>query len=279
MKALRGLHYVKRQPTGCVPARARVRVCVRVQERVWKNWQRGGEPHRAQSSCTSKHNHKEPGRGRREAEPWQEPEQYGRQLRQGALGAHEEPQALPTPFPLREGLWDGAGGEYPPTASLAHPRSPPTTHKCMNEWILAAPRCTTVPNGYQVSVTLLFLLLMPLFLSPLCVDVLSAVPECVCMRVHGCLYVWNTEPKGCMCYAQHRFAEQIYHLRHTLSRQIKSGVHVGCCCCSFLFGGLESRQRDIMLQRCFFSFQFHRLIPFFLVLPYARALPLLQWNC
>lgn len=51
----------------------------------------------------------------------------------------------------------------------------------MNEF-LAAPRCTTVPNGYQVSVTLLFLLLMPLFLSPPRVYVLSG---CVCTDVCG----------------------------------------------------------------------------------------------
>lgn len=82
-----------------------------------------------------------------------------------------------------------------------------------------------------------------------------------------------------MCHAGHRFAEQIYRPRRTLSRQIKSGVHVGCHCCSFLFGGLESRQRDIMLQRCFVSFPFPSWIPFSLILPYACALPLLQRNC
>lgn len=83
-----------------------------------------------------------------------------------------------------------------------------------------------------------------------------------------------------MCHAGHRFAVQIYRPRRTLSRQIKSGVHVGChCCCSFLFGGLESRQRDIMLQRCFVSFPFPSSIPFSLILPHACALPLLQRNC
>lgn len=54
----------------------------------------------------------------------------------------------------------------------------------MNEF-LAAPRRATVPNGYQVSVTLLFLLLLPLFLSaPCCLRSPAVRPcTCACLRV------------------------------------------------------------------------------------------------
>lgn len=254
-EGIRGLHYVKRQPTGRLPAHACAPVCA------------CGSVAGAPAAPPVDQSHKERGGGSAEAEPWQEPQQHARQLRQGALGAREEPQGsemVQEVSTLPPHRW--------PTLALP----PPHASAWMNEF-LAAPCCTPVPNGYQVSVTLLFLL--QISSSPLGVSMCS-----LRMRVHAgaCMHLcmWKTEPKGCACCAQLRFDEQIYRLRHTLSRQIKSGVHVGCCCCcSFLFGGLESRQRDIMLQRCFVSFPFPSPIPFCLVLPHARALPLLQRNC
>lgn len=199
MKALRGLHYVKRQPTGCVHARARVCVCVRVQECVWKNWQRGGETHRPQSSCTNNHNHKEWGGGEKRGWAMAGARAVCKAAERGGSGCLWGAPGTPCSlFPSGRALrWCR---RWVPSHLTAGPPSlsPHHTSAWMNEF-LAAPRCTTVPNGYQVSVTLLFLLLMPLFLSPLCVYVLTAESECVCTRVHVCMYVCERRSQRAVC--------------------------------------------------------------------------------
>lgn len=53
-----------------------------------------GEAPSPRQSRTNNHKHKERGGGRREAEPWQAPEQRARQPGERAAGAREHPTAL-----------------------------------------------------------------------------------------------------------------------------------------------------------------------------------------
>lgn len=78
-----------------------------------------GEAPSPRQSRTNNHKHKERGGGRREAEPWQAPEQRARQPGERAVGAHEHPTAL---LPPRKGSAMVQGvSSLPP-----HPRSPPS---------------------------------------------------------------------------------------------------------------------------------------------------------